>query len=184
MPKAKNGIALHIGPWTDVTITGSGSLNAAGNLVGAGIDVQGTLTIKSGTINASAVAASGTVDGDDSRIAGIKVGSQGKLEIDGGSITATGDGRKGVCVTGKFQMNGGELTAIGQWGQAFFVDQIGSFTLSDGTINASSPQGWTGFATGSSAVTIKKGTLNANRLLLGENQTMTIESAGTLKGRQ
>lgn len=180
VPKAKNGIALHIGPWTDVTITGSGSLNAAGNLVGAGIDVQGTLTIKSGTINASAVAASGTVDGDDSRIAGIKVGSQGKLEIDGGSITATGDGRKGVCVTGEFQMNGGELTAIGQWGQAFFVDQIGSFTLSDGTINASSPQGWTGFATGSSAV-IKKGTLNANRLLLGENQTMTIESAGTLK---
>lgn len=49
-----HGTALFIGQGAEAVIKGDGSLKAAGNLIGSGIDVAGKLTIQSGTINASA----------------------------------------------------------------------------------------------------------------------------------
>ena len=46
--------ALMIGDGAAVTIEGDGTLNAYGRNTGSGIHISGTLTIKSGTINASA----------------------------------------------------------------------------------------------------------------------------------
>ena len=49
-----HGTALFIGQGAEAVIKGDGSLKAAGNLIGSGIEVAGKLTIQSGTINASA----------------------------------------------------------------------------------------------------------------------------------
>ncbi len=176
-----HGTALFIGQGAEAVIMGDGSLKAAGNLIGSGIDVAGKLTIQSGTINASANKYTGNKK-DDARIAGIRVSGNGELNIVGGSITTTGSGRYGVFVGGTFRMSGGELTANGVGHQAILVDgrgTAGTFELSDGTIRATENNG-TGFAVASDNVTIKGGQLIADRVLL-DNSTMTIESGGTLE---
>lgn len=176
-----HGTALFIGQGAEAVIMGDGSLKAAGNLIGSGIDVAGKLTIQSGTINASANKYTGNKK-DDARIAGIRVSGNGELNIVGGSITTTGSGRYGVFVGGIFRMSGGELTANGVGHQAILVDgrsTAGTFELSDGTIRATENNG-TGFAVASDNVTIKGGKLIADRVLL-DNRTMTIESGGTLE---
>ena len=181
LPRSKSGIAFHIGTWAEVIISGEGSsLKAAGNLVGAGFDVGGKLTIESGTISASATQYTGKDFNDDVRISGIKVA--GELNIKGGSITTTGSGRYGVFVGGTFQMSGGELTANGDGMHAILVDDRGSagkFNLLGGTIKATANNG-SGFAVASDYVTIKSGTLITDRVLL-DNRTMTIEAGGTLQ---
>ena len=177
-----HGPALFIGQGAEAVIKGDGSLIAAGNLIGSGIEVAGKLTIQSGTINASANEYKGGNKADDARIAGIRVSGNGKLNIVGGSITTTGSGRYGVFVGGTFRMSGGELTANGVGHQAILVDgrgTVGTFELSDGTIRATENNG-TGFAVASDNVTIKGGQLIADRVLL-DNRTMTIESGGTLE---
>ncbi|MEI3183421.1 MAG: hypothetical protein V8S98_08900 [Lachnospiraceae bacterium] len=174
--------AFFIGQGAEAVIKGDGSLIAAGNLIGSGIEVAGKLTIQSGTINASANEYKGENKADDARIAGIRVSGNGKLNIVGGSITTTGSGRYGVFVGGTFRMSGGELTANGVGHQAILVDgrgTVGTFELSDGTIRATENNG-TGFAVASDNVTIKGGQLIADRVLL-DNRTMTIESGGTLE---
>lgn len=176
-----HGTALFIGQGVEAIIMGDGSLKAAGNLIGSGIDVAGKLTIQSGTINASANEYKGN-KADDARIAGIRVSGNGELNIVGGSITTTGSGRYGVFVGGIFRMSGGELTANGVGHQAILVDgrgTAGTFELSDGTIRATENNG-TGFAVASDNVTIRGGKLIADRVLL-DNTTMTIESGGTLE---
>lgn len=176
-----HGTALFIGQGAEAVIMGDGSLKAAGNLIGSGIDVVGKLTIQSGTINASANEYKGN-QADDARIAGIRVSGNGELKIVGGSITTTGSGRYGVFVGGTFRMSGGELTANGVGHQAILVDgsgTAGTFELSDGTIRATENNG-TGFAVASDNVTINGGKLIADRVLL-DNRTMTIESRGTLE---
>ena len=176
-----HGTALFIGQGAEAVIKGDGSLIAAGNLIGSGIEVTGKLTIQSGTINASANEYKGN-QADDARIAGIRVSGNGELKIVGGSITTTGSGRYGVFVGGTFRMSGGELTANGVGHQAILVDgrgTVGTFELSDGTIRATENNG-TGFAVASDNVTIKGGQLIADRVLL-DNRTMTIESGGTLE---
>ena len=181
LPRSKSGIAFHIGTWAEVIISGEGSsLKAAGNLVGAGFDVGGKLTIESGTISASATQYTGKDLSDDVRISGIKVA--GELNINGGSITTTGSGRYGVFVGGTFQMSGGELTANGDGMHAILVDDggsVGNFKLLGGTIKATANNG-SGFAVASDYVTIKSGTLITDRVLL-DNRTMTIEYGGTLQ---
>ena len=177
-----HGTALFIGQGAEAVIKGDGSLIAAGNLIGSGIEVAGKLTIQSGTINASANEYKGGNKADDARIAGIRVSGNGKLNIVGGSITTTGSGRYGVFVGGTFRMSGGELTANGVGHQAILVDgrgTVGTFELSDGTIRATENNG-TGFAVASDNVTINGGKLIADRVLL-DNRTMTIESGGTLE---
>ena len=177
-----HGTALFIGQGAEAVIMGDGSLKAAGNLIGSGIEVAGKLTIQSGTINASANEYKGGNKADDARIAGIRVSGKGELNIVGGSITTTGSGRYGVFVGGTFRMSGGELTANGVGHQAILVDgrgTVGTFELSDGTIRATENNG-TGFAVASDNVTIKGGQLIADRVLL-DNRTMTIESGGTLE---
>ena len=176
------GTALFIGQGAEAVIMGDGSLKAAGNLIGSGIEVAGKLTIQSGTINASANEYKGGNKADDARIAGIRVSGNGELNIVGGSITTTGSGRYGVFVGGTFRMSGGELTANGVGHQAILVDgrgTVGTFELSDGTIRATENNG-TGFAVASDNVTIKGGQLIADRVLL-DNRTMTIEFGGTLE---
>ena len=175
-----HGTALFIGQGAEAVIMGDGSLKAAGNLIGSGIDVAGKLTIQSGTINASANEYKGKGNKeDDARIAGIRVSGNGELNIVGGSITTTGSGRYGVFVGGTFRMSGGELTANGDGHQAILVDGKGTFELLRGTIRATASNG-AGFAVASDYVTIKGGKLIADRVLL-DNRTMTIESGGTIE---
>ncbi len=79
-----HGTALFIGQGAEAVIKGDGSLKAAGNLIGSGIEVAGKLTIQSGTINASANEYKGGNKADDARIAGIRVSGNGELKIVGG----------------------------------------------------------------------------------------------------
>ena len=84
----KGTYALMIDDETTVTIEGNGTLNAYGRHSGSGIQIGGTLTIKSGTINASASKSLGGTD--DGKVSGILIGTNGKLQVEGGDITASG----------------------------------------------------------------------------------------------
>jgi hypothetical protein len=105
-----------------LTITGSGTLNAIGSGLNAGIHVPkgGTLTIQSGTINAIA----GHTAGEGGAGIGGKGGSNGKhpggdITINGGTIYAEGyEGGAGIggghlSNAGTITINGGTVTAIG-----------------------------------------------------------------------
>ena len=125
--------ALMIAEGTTVTIKGNGTLNARGRNTGSGINLGGTLTIESGTINASASKWLGGSDGG--KASGILIGSQGTLRVEGGDITASGtkDGEKtryGMYVSGQFIMTGGKMKVIGKDCQGLYT--IGKFELSGG----------------------------------------------------
>ena len=108
--------ALMIAEGTTVTIEGNGTLNAYGRHSGSGINLGGTLTIKSGTINASASKSLGGTD--DGKVSGILIGTNGTLLVTGGDITASGtkagrNTRYGMYVRGRFIMTGGKMEVIG-----------------------------------------------------------------------
>ena len=86
--RTNGSYALMITEGTTVTIEGNGTLNAYGRNTGSGIQIGGTLTIKSGTINASASKSLGGTD--DGKVSGILIGTNGKLQVEGGDITASG----------------------------------------------------------------------------------------------
>ena len=106
-----------------------------------GIQVAGNLTIKSGTIEATAYAGknSAPVSG------AILVQSHGALNISGGSVTAAGTGKNGVYVLGNFQMTGGSLKVTGSGKPG--IENVGSFELSGGTISTEA-NGGIGFVRG------------------------------------
>ena len=174
--------ALMINDGAKVTIEGDGTLNAYGRNTGSGIHISGTLTIKSGTINASASKWLG--GGDDGKASGILIGSEGTLQVKGGDITASGtkDGkndRYGMCVRGKFTMTDGKMKVIGTDCQGLYT--FGQFELSGGEMAVSSEAGLLGFvAHGDSTVINAPGKLTVDILDVAPGKTMTVEKNATL----
>ena len=176
--KDVGGCGLRINDYASATIqegTAPASLTAhncptKGSSDGScGIQVAGSLTIESGTIEATAYAGknSAPVSG------AILVQSKGTLNISGGSVTAAGTGKNGMYVLNKFQMTGGSLTVTGSGKPG--IENVGDFKLSDGTI---STNGGPGFLQGRGSVTIKAKELNTDRLYINGNSSFTVTSGG------
>ena len=174
--------ALMIAEGTTVTIEGNGTLNAYGRNTGSGINLGGTLTIESGTINASASKWLG--GNDDGKASGILIGTNGKLQVEGGDITASGtkagrNTRYGMCVKGKFTMTGGKMEVIGNDCQGLYT--WGQFKLSGGEMAVSSKAGLLGFiANGDSTVIEASGKLTVDILDIASGKTVTVEENATL----
>lgn len=180
--KNNGSYALMITEGTKVTIKGNGTLNARGRNTGSGINLGGTLTVESGTINASASKWLGGSDGG--KASGILIGSQGTLRVEGGDITASGtkDGEKtryGMYVSGQFIMTGGKMKVIGKDCQGLYT--IGKFELSGGEMAVSSEANLLGFvADGDSTVIKNSGKLTVDILDVASGKTMTVEKNATL----
>lgn len=137
-----------------------------------GIQVAGSLTIESGTIEATAYAGSNSAPVSGA----ILVQSKGTLNISGGSVTAAGTGKNGMYVLNKFQMTGGSLKVTGSGKPG--IENVGNFNLLDGTISTKSNSGGIGFLQGRGSVTIKAKELNTDRLNITGNSSFTVARGG------
>ena len=173
------GIALHItdgGTATIVAGTGAASLTAngyktSGNADGScGIEVQGNLTVKSGNVVAVMEATGQFNDASGA----IYVTQKGTLNINGGSVTAKGKGKYGLCALGTVNMSDGNFEITGENKVAVDHGQTSNFTLSGGTVTITSPTGHTGFIT-KGGLTIKGGRMNVNILEIAQGVTTTVE---------
>ena len=136
----------------------------------SGIQVKTSLTIKSGIINATVSKKGRHNDASGA----IYVTRGGTLNINGGSITATGHGRWALAALGTINMSGGVFNIVGDGKIAVDHEPSSNFTLSGGTINITSPTGNTGLSTKGN-LTIKGGSMNVNILEIVEDTTMTVE---------
>lgn len=138
----------------------------------SGIVVAGSLTIESGTIEAAAYA-----EQNSEPVSGaIVVQSNGTLNINGGSVTATGTYKNGVYVLNNFQMTGGSLKVTGSGKPG--IENAGNFNLLDGTISTKSNSDGIGFLQGRGSVTIKAKELNTDRLYITGDSSFTVASVG------
>lgn len=138
----------------------------------SGIVVAGSLTIESGTIEAAAYA-----EQNSEPVSGaIVVQSNGTLNINGGSVTATGTHKNGVYVLNNFQMTGGSLKVTGSGKPG--IENVGNFNLLDGTISTKSNSDGIGFLQGRGSVTIKAKELNTDRLYITGDSSFTVASVG------
>ena len=138
----------------------------------SGIVVAGSLTIESGTIEAAAYA-----EQNSEPVSGaIVVQSNGTLNINGGSVTATGTHKNGVYVLNNFQMTGGSLKVTGSGKPG--IENAGNFNLLDGTISTKSNSDGIGFLQGRGSVTIKAKELNTDRLYITGDSSFTVASGG------
>ncbi|MEI3180902.1 MAG: hypothetical protein V8S93_10185 [Lachnospiraceae bacterium] len=179
-----SGIALYItdgGTATIVAGTGAASLTAngyktSGNADGScGIEVQGNLTVKSGNVVAVMEATGQFNDASGA----IYVTQKGTLNINGGSVTAKGKGKYGLCALGTVNMSEGNFEITGENKVAVDHGQNSNFTLSGGTVTITSLTGHTGFITKGN-LTIKGGRMNVNILEIAKGVTTTVEG-GTLE---
>lgn len=138
----------------------------------SGIVVDGNLTIKSGTIEATADAGRNSAPFSGA----IVVGRKGTLNISGGSVTAAGTGKNGMFVRGNFQMAGGSLTVTGSGKPG--IENEGNFKLSGGTISTKSNSDGIGFLQGRGSVTIEANELITDRLYITGNSSFTVASGG------
>lgn len=177
-----SGCGLRINNWTSATIkagTAPASLTAKNSPTtgtsrdgSSGIVVAGNLTIESGTIEATAYA--GNDSAPDS--GAILVGTTGTLNINGGSVTAAGTGKKGVYVRNNFQMTGGSLKVTGSGKPG--IENVGNFNLSGGTISTKSKSDGIGFLQGGGSATIQANELITDRLCITGNSSFTVASGG------
>ena len=175
-----SGCGLRINDWTSATIkegTAPASLTAKNYPTtgtsrdgSSGIVVAGSLTIESGTIEATAYA--GNDSAPDS--GAILVGTTGTLNINGGSVTAAGTGKKGVYVRNNFQMTGGSLKVTGSGKPG--IENVGNFNLSGGTISTKSKSDGIGFLQSGGSATIQAKELITDRLYI--NSSFTVASGG------
>lgn len=180
--KGVGGCGLRINNWVSATIeagTAPASLTAKNSPTtgtsrdgSSGIVVAGILTIKSGTIEATADAGNNS----DPFSGGIVVGSDGILNINGGAVTAAGTGKNGVLVRGNFRMTGGSLTATGSGKPG--IENEGSFELSGGTISTSADNGGTGFVQRGKPAMIRANELITDRLYITKDSSFTVASGG------
>lgn len=138
----------------------------------SGIVVAGSLTIESGTIEAAAYA-----EQNSEPVSGaIVVQSNGTLNINGGSVTATGTHKNGVYVLNNFQMTGGSLKVTGSGKPG--IENVGSFELSGGTISTKSNSDGIGFLQRGGSATIQAKELNTDRLYINGNSSFTVARGG------
>lgn len=138
----------------------------------SGIVVAGSLTIESGTIEAAAYA-----EQNSEPVSGaIVVQSNGTLNINGGSVTATGTHKNGVYVLNNFQMTGGSLKVTGSGKPG--IENVGNFNLSGGTISTKSNSDGIGFLQRGGSATIQAKELNTDRLYINGNSSFTVARGG------
>ena len=174
------GIGLYITGWgtraTIVAGTGNASLTANGNQTSGsgdgscGIKVEANLTVQSGNVVAVMKATGKFNDASGA----ICVAGNGTLNINGGSVTAKGNGKYGLYATGTINMSEGNFEITGENKIAVDHEPSSNFTLSGGTINITSPTNHTGLSTKGN-LTIKGGSMNVNILEIVNNTTMTVE---------
>ena len=104
----------------------------------------------------------------------ICVTGNGTLNINGGSVTAKGNGKYGLYATGTINMSEGNFEITGENKIAVDHEPNSNFTLAGGTINITSPTGHTGLSTKGN-LTIKGGSMKVNILEIVNNTTMTVE---------
>ena len=174
-----SGCGLRINDYASVTIkegTESASLTVKNSPTtrdaSSGIVVAGSLTIESGTIKAIAYAEQNS----DLVSGAIVVQRNGALNINGGSVTATGTHKNGVYVLNNFQMTGGSLKVTGSGKPG--IENAGNFNLLDGTISTKSNSDGIGFLQGRGSVTIKAKELNTDRLYITGDSSFTVASGG------
>ena len=136
----------------------------------SGIQVKTSLTIKSGIINATVSKKGRHNDASGA----IYVTRGGTLNINGGSITATGHGRWALAALGTINMSGGVFNIVGDGKIAVDHEPSSNFTLSGGTINITSPTGHTGLSTKGN-LTITGGKMDVNILEIVKDTTMTVK---------
>lgn len=181
--KGCGGIALNINEGARATITAednSASLTVSGYPAkngSCGIQVQGNLTVESGTINASLSSLPG--HSYNAATGAIFVTEGGYLNIKGGSVTATGDSRWALEAFGTINMQGGTFDIAGKDKVAVDLFTDSNFTLSGGTVTITSP-GHIGISTKGN-LTINGGQMNANSLVIAEGVTTTVQKGGTLQ---
>ena len=178
--KSCGGIGLYITGWgTHATIvagTGDASLTANGNQTSGsgdgscGIKVEANLTVQSGNVVAVMKATGKFNDASGA----ICVTGNGTLNINGGSVTAKGNGKYGLYATGTINMSEGNFEITGENKIAVDHEPNSNFTLAGGTINITSPTGHTGLSTKGN-LTIKGGSMKVNILEIVNNTTMTVE---------
>ncbi len=135
----------------DLTVGGSGSLNAAGGTVmsrsyyvsSCGISAAGSINIRGGTVTASG----GTAVSDESHAWSNGLEStDGDITVSGGTVTATGGQATalsavsyGIEADGDITVNGGEVTATGGKAAGSSNDSAKSYGIYsyDGQINIS-----------------------------------------------
>lgn len=161
------------GTGTKLTITGSGTLNAVGGYIAAGIGCLnasytsyganyacGVIQIDGGTINAYSGNANSLGDGAEVGIGAVCGGPSGDgcdgIIINGGVVTAEGGaagiGGAGGTIVNYITINGGEVTArshsegagIGTTSNG----QCGNITITGGTVNAYGALSAAGIGTG------------------------------------
>jgi hypothetical protein len=161
------------GTGTKLTITGSGTLNAIGGYIAAGIGCLnagytsyganyacGVIQIDGGTINAYSGNANSLGDGAEVGIGAVCGGPSGDgcdgIIINGGVVTAEGGaagiGGAGGTTVNYITINGGEVTARSH-GEGAGIGttsngQCGDITITGGTVNAYGAQSAAGIGTG------------------------------------
>lgn len=180
--KGFSGCGLRINDYVSATIkaeTASASLTVKNSPTkrtsddaSSAIVVAGSLTIESGTIEASAYAEQNS----DPVSGAIVVQSNGTLNISGGSVTAAGTHKNGVYVRRNFQMTGGSLTVTGSGKPG--IENEGNFKLSGGTISTKSKSDGIGFLQRGGSATIQARELNTDRLYINGNSSFTVARGG------
>jgi len=157
-PPAYGYAGLFVAANATLTINGEGALDATGGNGGAGIGgangtTNGTVIINSGTVTATATSQAAGIGGANSGSSGPgTTGSGGTIEINGGTVIATGNygaglgGAMGSGVSsiggagGKITINGGTVTATGgAWSAGIGGSSGGAggtITINGGTITA------------------------------------------------
>ncbi|MEE0396645.1 MAG: hypothetical protein UDQ92_00620, partial [Lachnospiraceae bacterium] len=188
----KNGDAENIGT---LTISGDGSLMAAGGYNAAGIGSGNVKTVKNIMITGGTIMATGGVFG--AGIGGGDRGTASNITISGGTITATG-GMYGAGIGGgdrgtasNITISGGTITATG----GVFGAGIGggnrgtasNITISGGTITATGGNNGAGIGGGGYAgmgigITISGGTVTATSIAAGDYEVTGAGIGGGARG--
>ena len=169
------GLYIHGGSATITAVDESASLTVNGYPTGdnndgsCGIEIETSLTIEKGIVKAT-VPVRKNHNGSSGA---IYVVGGGTLNIKGGSVTATGDGRFGLVVRGTVNMSDGEFKIIGINKVAADNEPGADFILSGGTLAIISPTGNTGLITKGN-LTINGGGMNVNILEIADDSTMTV----------
>ena len=181
--KSSAGIALKVGGGSAEIIgendSASLSLEADPSKDGSsGIEVDSSLTITSGKITAIANAGSK----NNSQTGAILVGSNGTLNIQGGEITAVGNGKKAFRInknSSKVYVSGGKLNTTGTGANVF--ENNGTLVILGGTVTAKSESNGIGFFSENTGTTTisNGGKLDISRVHLKEG-SITVEKGGEL----
>lgn len=133
-----SGIAfwVHGGSATIIEGNGAASLDVNADFTkngSCGIEVETNLTINSGNITSYAKAGSSS----GGSTGAIYVTQNGTLNIVGGSVTATGEGKYGLSAYGMINMTGGNFKVVGVNKVGVAHEANSTFTFSGGTVDIS-----------------------------------------------